>query len=409
MAKACFSRRTFAAYPTQFLSSKVVAPQTNRRMLARFISIVCLLALLSCQPPGRSPSVVGAEGETIPITHATGFQLTNYPDYLAVSVSAPYPGAHDTLRYYLYRTAERPQGIPADGTAIRIPVSRIVLTSTTDVPLLEAIREETSLLGFPNTQYVLSAKTRSRIEKGLVVELGSGQALNPETVLMHRPDLIVGFAAAGNDKAFAQLQRAGLPVVMNGSWLEAHPLGRVEWLKFIAAFYDKLDLAEDVFTGIQSRYEALAEKARTATENPTVIAGSLYKDVWYSPGGSSYMAHCFSDAGLRYPWAETTATGSLSLSLESVLERGAAAALWLLPTYATTRVALAEENAKYRLFAPYQSGNVYVTRQDERGIGIPLYEQGALRADQLLEDLIRIGHPELFDTMTPLTFYRKLN
>ena len=39
--------------------------------------------------------------------------------------------------------------------------------------------------------------------------------------------LIIGFSATGNTKSYDHIQKTGIPVVMNGSWMELHLLETV--------------------------------------------------------------------------------------------------------------------------------------------------------------------------------------
>ena len=73
-----------------------------------------------------------------------------------------------------------------------------------------------------------------------------------------------------------------------------------------------------VCLGVAHRYlalKALAAKAKTAAG----VFGLWFRGTWYVPGGRSYMASLYADAGARYFYAGDSHTGSLPLSFESVL------------------------------------------------------------------------------------------
>jgi len=69
--------------------------------------------------------------------------------------------------------------------------------------------------------------------------------------------------------------------------------------------------------------------AKKATLKPTVLSGNMYKDVWYTPAGNSFEAKLINDANGDYLWKNSKGTGSLSLSIEAILEKGQNANIWL--------------------------------------------------------------------------------
>jgi len=93
------------------------------------------------------------------------------------------------------------------------------------------------------------------------------------------------------------------------------------------------------------------------TENlqvrPTVFAETVYSGVWWMPGGNSYMAHLYHDAGADYLWKDDTRTGSIGPSFETVLDKAETADCWLIKynsPYPLTKSRLKAENPNYALF-----------------------------------------------------------
>ena len=136
--------------------------------------------------------------------------------------------------------------ISGKATYIEIPINKTVVTSTTDIPMLEYLEIEDKLVGFPHLDYISSEKIRTLIDQGNIEELGNNGHLNTELTLALAPELIIGFSATGDTKTYQLLEKTGIPVVINGSWMEQHPLGRAEWIKFVAAFYHKEKEADSI-------------------------------------------------------------------------------------------------------------------------------------------------------------------
>ncbi|MFP3326514.1 ABC transporter substrate-binding protein, partial [Planococcus sp. SIMBA_160] len=76
-----------------------------------------------------------------------------------------------------------------------------------------------------------------------------------------------------------------------------------------ALFFNREAKAESVFTGIAQRYEKMGQMAETVSDQPTVFTGLNQSGTWYVPGGESYIAQYFEDAGAEYLWADNESRG----------------------------------------------------------------------------------------------------
>ncbi len=376
-----------------------------------------ILCLCACQSPQKKPAA-----STLPTTtaqaidtahtidYAVGFKIEQYERYKIITVATPWTTDRTPLTYLLYpKGSHKPTIVTPPRTRyIPVPIERVIVTSTTDIPMLEYLGIEDKLVGFPTTDYISSPKTRARITANQVQDIGNTQELNTEMAIALHPDLIIGFTSDGSTKAYDPIEQAHIPVVMNGAWLEQHPLGRAEWIKFIAAFFDKEQEAARQFATIEKNYLDATAIAQKATSYPTVISGNMIKDIWYLPGGDSYLAHIFKDAHTEYIWHKTPDTGSLAFNFETVLEKAQNTDLWIGAGNAASLADLKKNNNKYVLFQPFKNKTVYSStlKVGEKG-GMVYYELGALRPDLILKDCIHIAHPELVPEYEPY-FFKKL-
>lgn len=369
---------------------------------------LCLLFFVGCRNKVSTQITSNVSETEITPSYAKGFSVFKSEYYVKIDVFTPWPGATDTLSYYLVpKDKSIPKSI-AQQTIIRTPITKIISCSTVDIPLLEAIGMEHTLVGFPEHKYISSPKTRERINKGFIKDIGSLLSLNTEMVLDINPEVIVGFSSNSDNKAFELLERSGIQTLMNGSWLESHPLGRAEWIKIYGHLYHKETHADEYFKNIETNYNNAVVLAKQATAKPTVLSGNMYKDVWYVPGGNSYAAKLIADANGEYYWKDNTDRGSLSLSFESVYDTTVKADIWIGGGKLTTINELIQFEDKYKLFDAVKNGNVY-SKDLKKGPtgGILYYEQGSLHADWLLLDLIKIFHPNLVPNYS-FHFYQKL-
>ncbi|AVR46660.1 ABC transporter substrate-binding protein [Christiangramia fulva] len=368
-----------------------------------FIAIIC-----SCKDQKSANHALKAEGKKVNIENAEGFSIEKFEGYSILKVKTPWPEAEKPLTYLLAdENAEIPENIEYD-EKIQVPVESIVVTSTTHIPALEALNEESSLVGFPGLNYVSSTKTRKLISEGKIAELGQNENLNTEVLINTNPDLVVGFAINGANKALVTVKKTGIPVIYNGDWTEQSPLGKAEWIKFFGALFGKEKKAAEIFNTIKKDYLKAREVAATSTNRPTVITGSMFKDQWYMPYGNSWQAQFFKDANANYLYSETKGNGSLSLSFESVLNKAEDADFWISSGQFTSYEQLLDQSPHYQQFKAVRDKNVYSVSlsKGETG-GILFYELGPQRPDLVLKDLISIFHPKLLENYEPV-FYKPL-
>ena len=342
------------------------------------------------------------------IKYAQGFDIINSKAQKKLVIKSPYIGASDNYEYILKNGNDNDQSNKHINDIIT-PIRKIVVTSTTHIPMLELLGEEKALVGFQNTDYVSSPKTRERIETGFVKELGNEASLNTEILLELRPDAVIGFTMGGMNKTYNLIEKHGVPVIINGDWLEETPLGRAEWIKFFGALFDKEKLADSIFNTIEEAYLAAKLMAKEKTSYPTILSGAIMKnDIWSLPAGKSFVAQFLTDANLNYLWKDTHGKGSLQLSFESVLDKGQFADYWIAPGYFSSKAQLLENNPQYQNFSAFKNNKIF-TASTKRGVtgGVLYYELGPTRPDLILQDLIKITNPEILPNYT-LTFFEQM-
>ncbi|PIF01313.1 MAG: ABC transporter substrate-binding protein [Maribacter sp.] len=369
----------------------------------RFAVLLSLILslFLSCKDKTKEALPPTLESKTIPIEYAKGFTLEKTGSGVTIiSVSSPWPNAKTSYKYALVPKDKMELMTTLDkegyNAIIGVPVNHIVATSTTHIPSLESLGVIDALKGFPDTRYVSSIKTRALIEAGKIKELGNNESINTEMVIDLNPEVVFGFGINNQNKAYETLQRSNVPVVYNGDWTEETPLGKAEWIKFFAPFFQKEQVADSIFKEISNAYNQVKSMAKKSRNRPTVLSGALYKDVWYLPGGNSWGAMFLKDANVDYPWASTNQTGSLNLSIESVLAKGVDTDYWISPSQFTSYKEMEDANRHYLKFKAFQDKNVYTFARTKGATGGLLYfELGPNRPDLILKDLIHIFHPEI--------------
>jgi iron complex transport system substrate-binding protein len=377
----------------------------------RYITLsFAFLILFACGK--KSDSVTSISGDTLVINlkYAEGFKVSQIGNIKLVEVTYPYQGATSGYRYLLIPKNEQVPPHDAKTKVIRVPIETIVCTSTTHIPLLDYLDETDKLVGFPTTDYISSEKMRKRIDGGKVEELGVDKGLNMEKLAMLKPSMVMGYTMTGDYGQYKKMEDLGIGVVMNAEYLEKHPLGRAEWIKYMALFLNKEQLADSVFNAIEKNYnETLSKVDVTAANRPTVVSGIVYGDAWFLPGGQNYAAKLLKDAGCEYLWEKDPSNGYLELSFEAVYQRAHDADLWIGVATMKSLNDLKNADERYTRFKPFKEKQVYTydARKGAKG-GSEFLELGYLRPDLILQDLVKISHPKVLPEHE-LFFHKKLD
>ncbi|MEZ4818135.1 MAG: ABC transporter substrate-binding protein [Flavobacteriaceae bacterium] len=364
------------------------------KMLKKILLILVVTFFFSCKQTTEKQAEVTQKNTNV--SYAEGFTIQNFESYKILTVKNPWPGATETFSYALVEKGTTLPNIEKVTAVVEVPLENIVVTSTTHIPSLEMLGVENKLIGFPNLEYISSKKTRTLIDAGNIKELGKNEDINTEVLIDLQPDALVTFAVEGHNKTASAIEKTGIPVLYNADWTETHPLGKAEWIKFFGALFGKEKEAESIFSTIEKEYNEAKSLAATATTAPTVLSGAMFKDVWYLPQGDSWAAQFIKDANGTYLWKDSEGTGSLSLNLETVLEKAQFADYWIGPSQFTTYQQMREAHTVYQEFKAFkeQKAFSFTTKKGATG-GVIYYELAPNRPDLVLKDIIKILHPEV--------------
>jgi iron complex transport system substrate-binding protein len=375
--------------------------------MRKFLFSLLVMLMFACQNKVQNTTDISIPNNEIEF--AKGLSIQNFDDFTIVSVSNLWPESTLTFQYLAHKKGIQIPDSLQHLTAIEVPVQTSVVTSTTHIPGLTLLNVSESLVGFPNLDYISSPKVRAQIEAGTVREVGSNLSLNTEVLLDLSPDVLIAFGVDGQRESHLLLQKAGIPVVYNGDWMEQNPLGRAEWIKLFGVLFDKQTEANALFNQIKNDYQEAKKLSQIVSKQPTVMAGSIYEETWYLPQGESWAAQFLKDANADYLWASSDGNGSLSLSFETVLEQAQNADFWIGPGQFTSYQAMLDSNPNYAYFKAFQDRKIYSfsSKKGKTG-GVIYYEEASSRPDLVLKDLIKILHPDLLPDYE-IYFFEPLN
>jgi iron complex transport system substrate-binding protein len=346
----------------------------------------------------------------VKVTYSQGFTVEYHHNYKVVSVKNPWRNADTTFQYVLVQcNTPIPTGFDRS-QIVRVPVNSVVVMSTTHLPLLDKLGLIDRLVGVSDLSQINTPSVVTKAKSGKLAEVGRSNNTNVERILEIKPELVTTYGV-GNPKSDShpKLIEAGLPVAIIAEYMEASPLGRAEWLKFMALFFNRETEAEKVFGRMVTRYESIAKIASQAKNKPTVFSGFDSRGTWYIPGGDSYAAKFISDARGDYIWKDDRSTGSLNLSFEQVFDRARTAEYWIDSSQAWHTVGdVVNSDRRYGKFTAVKTPKLFnpTARINATG-GNDFWEGGTANPDLILADLVKALHPELLPKHQ-FVYYRPL-
>ena len=358
-----------------------------------FPHIALFLLLTACSGQAdqdHNSSELGHESMYSPEI-ATGFWIEEANRYRILYVNDPWDQNAVGQKFYLVDESMADTVFP-DGQKLVVPLQKMVCLSATHLSFLDALGALDRLAGVSSADYVVSKEFMSRVERGKITEIGIGDHFKLEELIRLAPDAVMVSPQKG--QGFELIRQTGITIIPNGDYLETHPLGRAEWIKFVGVLTGEAEKATEIFDSIKASYDSLRKLTVNVKERPTVLSGKQYGGFWNLPGGQSYIARLLSDAGADYVWKANPDRGSLSLDFETVYDRGLNADFWRFLVYSDkkfTYETLVDEDARYADFTAFKNKNVLVCNTFET----PYFQKGLLEPQVILADYISIFHPDL--------------
>jgi len=206
-----------------------------------------------------------------------------------------------------------------DATVVRTPIRNVLLGSTTQACALNALGELDSIGGVttdaPNWHIPV---IKAGIEKGNIKFVGKSFAPDFEMIRALNPEIAMVYTGSyPQTKLIDKFKELEIPYIVNNEYMEATALGRLEWIKFEAAFYNKDAEAKAYFDQEVAKIKKLKAEVKNL-KGKKVVWASIYKGTVYVPNAGSYVAELIETAGGIYVGADIGVgrVGSAKLTLE---------------------------------------------------------------------------------------------
>ncbi len=225
----------------------------TKKSICLLLLFALALGLLSACDKGQGPTAKAAAGpdwstltvrRQVPLTNADQFSLTEY-DRGYILLDIPTSG-----RFLIVpEEAGVPRGLDVDVVPLYAPLDRIYLAATSAMDYFRALdsidRVRLSCLDV-NGWYIEEAK--AALQSGSMLFAGKYSAPDYELIYAEKCDLAIESTMIYHSPAVKeQLEKLGVPVLVERSSYEEDPLGRMEWIKVYGALLGKLPEAEALF------------------------------------------------------------------------------------------------------------------------------------------------------------------
>lgn len=222
----------------------------------RAVLLICILLILSlfsgcsgAMPPAGAAGQTGLgngweKESSMQLKYAQNFSVDYYRGgYALISIS-------DGSRFLVVPEGlEAPEGIDGDIVILKQPIDDIYLVATSAMCLFDALGslDHISMSGTDTDGwYVKNAK--AAMERGDIVYAGKYSKPDFELILARGCKLAIESTMISHTPEIKEkLEELGIPVLVEQSSYEKHPLGRTEWIKLYAVLMGKEDLAERIF------------------------------------------------------------------------------------------------------------------------------------------------------------------
>ncbi len=244
------------------------------RILRLFMmNLLCLLLLCACGSGKESSAVLQADENISPeltydgreeLSYAREFALDYYDDYTLISIS-------DGSRFLVVPEGIKvPSQLDEDITVLQRPLDHVYLVASAVMDMFRAL-DEVSAVRLSGTDadgwYIEEAKRA--MEQGEMLYAGKYSMPDYELILEQDCRLAIENTMITHaPEVKEKLQSFGIPVLIDHSSYETHPMGRVEWIKLYGALLGKEEEASEIFL----RQEQEMEEAVSSDQEEKTVA-----------------------------------------------------------------------------------------------------------------------------------------
>lgn len=290
--------------------------------MKRFLCLMLCLALLTgCSGGGTVSQASGTPWEDLSVTdtlkldYAEQFSVSYYTEgYRKINIE-------QTGEFLVVPEGkEIPAGLPENIVPLRQPLDQIYLVSTSVMDFFRTL-EGLPQVAFSGTDakgwYIPEAK--EALEDGSIRYAGKYSAPDYESLLSGGCDLAIeNTMLLHTPEVKEKLEALGIPVLIERSSYETHPLGRMEWVKFYGVLLNREEEAQAAFDRCLAQLEGLTDTEQTGKRAAFFYITSIGAANVRKSG--DYVVKMMEMAGGSYVFdqlGDDTALSTMTMDMES--------------------------------------------------------------------------------------------
>lgn len=268
---------------------------------------------------------------------------------------------------------ESPGDLAEDITVLYQPLDRIYLVASAVMDMFISM-DSLDVIRFTGTKAAswYLEEAREAVETGDILYAGNYSAPDYEQILAEGCDLAIeNTMVYHTPEVKEQLEKFGIPVMVDYSSYETEPLGRTEWVKLYGLLADREEEAAEAFAGQQEAFASTGDAEDTgktvaffyitSSGEVNVRKASDYLPKMIELAGGHYV---FSDLGAE----DDTASSTVSLQMEEFYAAAREADYLIYNSTIDGELSSVEElfgkSELLENFKAVREGNVYCTTRD---------------------------------------------
>ena len=225
-------------------------------------SLLCIGLLTACGSTSSEQTELWSEQACtghMTLQYATEFSVDYYDPYALITIA-------DNQQYLLVPEGETvPVGLDTNITVLQQPFQNLYVAASSAMDLFDGIGalEQVRMTSTTEKNWSLP-HIQSALEQGTMLYVGKYSAPDYETILSQGCNLAIESTMIYHSPEIQEkLEALGIPVLVERSSYESHPLGRMEWLKLYGLLMNRETEADAYFTAQSEKLDSILTEKNT--------------------------------------------------------------------------------------------------------------------------------------------------
>lgn len=374
----------------------------------RALALACLLVLSGCSGgTSEQRQAERVEGEPIALPYAKTFTVTERDGYRVVDLKGTIvswgggaEGAEQRARIVLVPEGVRAptlEGALAGATLVHTPVRRVAVNELPFEAVLTALGVDDRLVAVGGV-FSYNDAIRERARSGKLAQVGYGWHSPPnlDALVAAKPDvMLMSMGELDHAQHMQRIAGLGIPVIPVFMGNEPDYMGRLDYVRLIGMLTGREREAEAYVAMVEKNVAAVKAKAATLPRKSLLWAWFDGGDRWMTAMRNAH-AKLMEDAGAILPIREKDnreRDDSEKLGTETLLARARDAECWMIRDDHSQPF---RDTATLGKFRAWRDGCTValVGRAKPAVNAYDFYENGPIRPDLLMADVLKTLHPE---------------